>query len=152
MSAPPRKTIVVDTNVLVRSTFRKRSPLSHRIYQAIEAQESILALSPAIVEEIRDVISRDYIIAYTHTTHEMRKRFVDALIDICILTPGKAKLTKTSRDVEDNKFLVCAVEVKADFLVTSDKDLLDMKEAEGTRILPPQEFVALLEKGKLKIT
>ena len=66
-----------------------------------------------------------------------------------MLTPGKAKLTKPSRDVEDNKFLVCAVEAQAHYLVTSDEDLLTLKEYAGTRILPPHEFVKLLETGKL---
>lgn len=149
MNAVLRKTIIVDTNVLIRATFRKRSALSHRIYQAIEKQECLLALSPAIVEEIRDVLSRDYIIALTYTTVEMRQRFVDKLMNISIVTPGKAKLIQTSRDVKDNPFLVCAVEAKADYLVTTDKDLLDMKESAGTRILPPHEFVDLLEKGTL---
>jgi putative PIN family toxin of toxin-antitoxin system len=149
MSAPPRKTIVVDTNVLIRATFRKRSPLSHRIYQAIAAQECLLAISPAIVEEIRDVISRDSIIAFTHTTPQLRRQYLSALLAISILTPGKAKLTKTSRDVKDNKFLVCATEAKADYLITSDEDLLTLKEYASTRILPPHEFVKLLETGTL---
>jgi putative PIN family toxin of toxin-antitoxin system len=149
MSVPPRKKIIFDTNVLIRTTFRKRSFLSLRIYQAIEAQECIFVTSPPILEEIRDVISRDYIIAYTHTTPEIRRRFLNELIDISMLTAGKAKLTKTSRDRKDNKFLVCATEAKADYLVTSDEDLLEMKEYAGTRIIPPHEFVELLEKGKL---
>ena len=53
-----------------------------------------------------------------------------------MLTPGKAKLTKTSRDVKDNKFLVCATEAKADYLVTSDEDLLTLKEYASTRMSP----------------
>jgi putative PIN family toxin of toxin-antitoxin system len=149
MSIPPRKKIVFDTNVLIRTTFRKRSTVSLRIYQALVEQECILVTSPAILEEIRDVISRDYIIAYTHTTPEMRRRFLSSLIDISMLTVGKAKLKKKSRDPKDNKFLVCASEAKADYLVTSDEDLLDMNAYEGTRIIPPHEFVELLERDKL---
>jgi predicted nucleic acid-binding protein len=82
MSIPLRKKIVFDTNVLIRTTFRKRSPVSYRIYQAIEAQECILVTSPAILEEIRDVISRDYIIEYTHTTPDMRTRYITRVLPI----------------------------------------------------------------------
>ncbi len=32
---------------------------------------------------------------------------------------------------------------------TSDADLLDLKTHESTRIIPPQEFVALLDAGTL---
>jgi predicted nucleic acid-binding protein len=81
MSTPPRKKIVFDTNVLIRTTFRKRSPVSYRIYQALQSQECIVVTSPAILEEIRDVISRDYIIEYTHTTSDMRTRYMNELID-----------------------------------------------------------------------
>jgi uncharacterized protein len=149
MSIPPRKKIVFDTNVLIRTTFRKRSPVSYRIYQAIEAQECILVTSPAILEEIRDVISRDYIIEYTHTTPDMRTRYINDLIDMSMLTTGTKELKKKSRDIKDNKFLVCASEAMAHYLVTSDEDLLELKEYERTRIIPPQKFVELLDTGKL---
>jgi len=43
MGKPPPKIIVVDTNVLIRATFQKRSPVSLRIYQAIKEQTCILA-------------------------------------------------------------------------------------------------------------
>jgi putative PIN family toxin of toxin-antitoxin system len=149
MSIPPRKKIVFDTNVLIRTTFQKRSPVSYRIYQAIEAQECILVTSPAILEEIRDVISRDYIIEYTHTTPDMRTRYMNELIDMSMLTTGTKELKKKSRDIKDNKFLVCASEAMAHYLVTSDEDLLELKEYSGTRIIPPQKFVELLDKSKL---
>jgi predicted nucleic acid-binding protein len=53
------------------------------------------------------------------------------------------------RDRKDNQFLVCASEAQADYLITSDADLLDLKAYEGTRIISPQAFVALLETGTL---
>ena len=149
MGKPPPKIIVVDTNVLIRATFRKRSPVSLRIYQAIKDQNCILATSPSILAEIRDVISRDYIIALTHTTPAQRTRFMHELDDISLLTSGQGTITQESRDREDNKFLVCASEVQADYLITSDDDLLDLKTEGVTRIIPPQEFVALLDAGTL---
>ena len=149
MEKASRKTIVIDTNVLIRTTFQKRSPVSLRIYQALAEQVCVLVTSLPILEEIRDVLSRDYIIPYTHTTPEMRRRYMRELLDISMLTRGKAKITQKSRDRKDNKFLVCASEAKADYLITSDEDLLTMKAYEGTRIIPPHEFVELLEKGKL---
>jgi len=102
-----------------------------------------------ILEEIRDVINRDYIIKYTHTTPEMRTTYLNHLIDISILTPGTKPLTKMSRDRKDNKFLVCASEANAQYIVTSDDDLLDLKTYEATTNIPPHEFVNLLEADKL---
>jgi uncharacterized protein len=149
MGKPLPKIIVVDTNVLIRATFRKRSPVSLRIYQAIQEQTCILAASLTILAEIREVISRDYIIALTHTTPAQRTDYMNELGEISMLTKGKATITQKSRDQKDDKFLVCASEAQADYLITSDEDLLDLKAHEGTRIIPPQEFVALLETGTL---
>jgi putative PIN family toxin of toxin-antitoxin system len=149
MGKPPPKIIVVDTNVLIRATFQKRSPVSLRIYQAIKEQTCTLATSPAILAEIYEVISRDYIIALTHTTPEQRTSYMNELRDISMLTKGQAAVSQKSRDRKDNKFLVCASEAKADYLITSDADLLDLKTHDGSRIIPPQEFVALLDAGTL---
>jgi putative PIN family toxin of toxin-antitoxin system len=119
MGKPPPKIIVVDTNVLIRATFQKPSPVSRRIYQAIIEQTCILALSPAILAEIGEVISRDYIITLTHTTPAQRTLYMNELSEISLLTEGQATITQESRDRKDNKFLVCASEAQADYLITS---------------------------------
>jgi len=141
------KIIVVDTNVLIRATFQKRSALSHRIYQAIKEQVCLLAISPAILAEIREVVNRDYIVALTHTTPEQRRDYMNELSEISILTRGQAPLTQKSRDRKDNNFLICSSEAQADYLISSDEDLLALKAYRVTQIIPPQEFVALLDAG-----
>jgi predicted nucleic acid-binding protein len=88
---------------LIRATFQKRSPVSLRIYQAIKEQVCLLALSAAILAEIREVISRDYIVALTHTTPAQRTRYLNDLRDISMLTKGKANVTQKSRDRKDLK-------------------------------------------------
>lgn len=149
MNTKPRIKVVFDTNILVRTTFQKRSPLSARIYEAIEQQECIVVTSPPILEEVRDVINRGYIIEYSHTTPEMRATYLNHLIELSILTPGTKQLHTSSRDKKDNMFLVCASEANAQYIVTSDRDLLTMKVYDGTTIIPPHEFVSLLETGNL---
>jgi putative PIN family toxin of toxin-antitoxin system len=149
MEKTPPKIIVVDTNVLIRATFQKPSPLSLRIYQAIREQVCLLAISPAILAELREVISRNYIVRLTHTTPEQREVYINELSEISILTSGQASITKESRDRKDNKFLVCASEAQANYLITSDEDLLALKIYEKTRIIPPQKFVGLLEAGTI---
>lgn len=44
------------------------------------------------------------------------------------------------RDPEDNKLLESAVSSQADYLVTSDNDLLVIGELDGTKIISPGEF------------
>lgn len=48
------------------------------------------------------------------------------------------------RDPKDNMFLEIATEIKADYIITGDKDLLVLKEFNRTKILKPSQFLALL--------
>ncbi len=48
----------------------------------------------------------------------------------------KQKLTVV-RDPDDNKILECAVEAKAHVVAAFDKDLLDLKEQEGIKMVHP---------------
>ena len=44
------------------------------------------------------------------------------------------------RDPDDNKFIECAVDTKALYIVSGDKDLLDIQEYQGIEILTAAEF------------
>ncbi|PIR96369.1 MAG: putative toxin-antitoxin system toxin component, PIN family [Candidatus Doudnabacteria bacterium CG10_big_fil_rev_8_21_14_0_10_42_18] len=44
------------------------------------------------------------------------------------------------RDPEDNKILESAVEAKADYLITSDNDLLTMTKYQNVKIVTPGQF------------
>lgn len=49
------------------------------------------------------------------------------------------------RDEDDDNVLACAVEAEAEYLVTGDRDLLDMKTYKGIRIVTPREFELLFD-------
>lgn len=140
-----RPKVVLDTNVLVSASFRKLSPIPNQIYQALKAQQFLLVTSPSIMAEVEEVVNRDYIVKRTHMTQKERHLFIESLIEISIFTSGKTILQKVSRDLEDDKFLICAYEVKADYIVTGDDDLLVLKEYQGTKIVSPRKFVELLK-------
>ena len=55
------------------------------------------------------------------------------------------KDSQVSRDVKDNKFPAAAEAAKADYLVSEDRDLLDLVEHEDTRIVSAYEFLQLLK-------
>jgi len=51
-----------------------------------------------------------------------------------------------SRDPDDNRVLEAAIAGEADYIVTGDRDLLELGSYEGIRIVTPAEFVALLPR------
>lgn len=51
------------------------------------------------------------------------------------------KLFHLCRDPDDNKFLDCAIEGKAKYLITGDQDLLILKEIMRVQIVTPRRFL-----------
>ncbi len=47
------------------------------------------------------------------------------------------KIVNAVRDPDDNKVLECALEAEADVVLSFDKDLLDLKEYNGIKIVHP---------------
>ena len=53
-------------------------------------------------------------------------------------------MTAVCRDPDDNMVLECALEGHAQYIVSGDKDLLELKEFRGIRIVRAAEFLNLL--------
>jgi predicted nucleic acid-binding protein len=55
-----------------------------------------------------------------------------------------AERLSVCRDPNDDKFLECAVAAGADYIVSEDLDLLDLRQFRDIKILTVAEFLALL--------
>lgn len=135
--------VVADTNVLISGLLGIKNSPSARILQAIRTQKVILVTSPLIMEEVSNVINRERIVKVIKMTKRERIKFIEMLIERSDMTPGRKLPQVIGRDEKDDKFLVCAIEGKADYIITGDKDLLDLGEYEGIKIITPRKFMAL---------
>ncbi|MBC8449754.1 MAG: hypothetical protein H8D78_18640 [Chloroflexi bacterium] len=52
---------------------------------------------------------------------------------------------KVEADPSDDKFLACALEGDADFIVSEDPHLRNLKQYQGTRIISLEQFSRKLE-------
>lgn len=132
---------VIDTNLLVSYALTKGATLS-RLVIHWEKRAFVYLTSPPIIEELKEVLERPY----------LREKMVtdpQPLIDIVEAdteqVTGELVLKGVCRDPKDDIFIACAVEGEADYIVTGDKDLLDLGEYQGIRIVRPGEFVAILD-------
>jgi predicted nucleic acid-binding protein len=50
------------------------------------------------------------------------------------------------KDPEDNRLLECAQKSHADYIVSGDMHLLEIKDFKATKILTPEEFLATLDQ------
>lgn len=123
-----------------------------QVVRAWEKREIALLVSPETLAELRTVLARPRIQQRVRGNGD---QMLEGLKKYAEHVPGKLPFSPTCRDPKDDKFLACAIEGKAHYLVSSDKDLLDMKTFQGICILNPGQFLVVLqiartEPAKLK--
>lgn len=134
--------VVVDANIFVSSFFGGKP---RKIIDLWKSETITLCLSNAIFDEYIDVL------------HRIGMKDEDEFEDLLSLfsknfnllfttkTP-KIKIIKNAPD--DDKFIECAVALKANAIITGDKAALTLKEYRGIQILTPQQFLEIHDKTK----
>jgi len=135
---------VLDTNVLVSGLISPNGTPA-RLVSAWRERKFELVVSPAILEELAEVLQRDKIRRYyEHVDRDLARKYIAGLRRFATLVPGEVQEQGVCPDPDDDKFIAAALEAGADYIVSGNDHLLDLKEYQGMRILRPREFLALL--------
>lgn len=137
--------VVIDTVVFVRSLLNPHSRSGRLIFA--HADEYRLILSAYIVREILEVLQRPEISRKIRFIAEMDTRRVLDILSQAELVEV-AEVSPVSRDPKDDKFLATAVLGQADYVVSEDRDLLDLREHQGIEIVDVAAFLKLLTEGE----
>jgi putative PIN family toxin of toxin-antitoxin system len=133
--------VVLDTNLLVSYLLTQGKTMT-RIIDYWEKGDIIAVVSPAIIEELAEVVQRARL--KQHMTVDPQV-IINLILSDAIQTRGDLGFPGASRDPKDDKFLTCAVEGAAIYIVTGDEDLLSLKEFQGVWIVRPFDFVNIIE-------
>lgn len=137
--------VVIDTSSLI-SYALTQGDIMTKIVQAWEDGEILPIFSSDTHEELLEVLARPYLAARSGRAREF---ILEKIEKQSYFVRWAVSVTGVSRDAKDDKFLACAVAGKAHYLVSSDKDLLDLKQYEGVCILDPGTFLIALRLGRL---
>ena len=139
---------VLDANVLVSAILSPKG-IPARILKAWRDEKFLLLISRAILDEIGRVL-RYPKIRKRHLWSERKiQMFLEDLSRLAILTPGKLLLTIIADDPSDNRYVECAVEGDANYLVSGDDHLLKLGAYEDVLIVTPRDFVdVMIEQGQ----
>ena len=132
---------VLDTNVLV-SAILIRGGNEDRILRAWQHGAFELVLSAALLEEVSRVLAYPKLRRHRRFSEAEVVELLGLLAARSIVTPGLTTV-RQCRDPEDDKFLAAGLEGGAQYLVTGDKDLLDLEAYRGLRIVRPAAFLRL---------
>lgn len=128
---------VLDTNVVISAIIFGGKP--RRVLNlAIEGKISLFFSEP-IFEEIREILGgRKF--RFTALQLSAVERELEAISDTVYPDKG-IKIVKD--DPDDDIFIECALAADADYIVSGDKHLLDLKSYGKTKIVNAAEFIEL---------
>ena len=118
-----------------------------------------LLVSDACIEELREVLTRPSLQRkFPSLTISAVRDFLDRIQVCSVYSVNIANVFVLDRDPKDAKYVDLAIATKADFLVTRDKDLLDLRETGSPllqtfekldwqfKIVDPVEMLTFLRK------
>jgi uncharacterized protein len=136
---------VIDTNLFVSGLFAEEG-VTHDLQELWISKSFELVVSEEILKEIKTTLQKSYI----HKELFIYKGEEDGIIELIrerafVITHDRFKTDRIKKDKSDNKFLACALEAKADFVVSGDKHLLELKHYQGIQIVNAKIFVSKIK-------
>jgi uncharacterized protein len=137
MSSAPAKglRVVLDTNIYVPA-LKSRNGRNFALFFAAIEGKYVLLVSPAIIRELARVLRRD--ISWQEDRVQRAIRLVVRTAQV-IASAGE-ELEAVKADPDDDRILECAVDGKADLIVSNDHHLLDLKNFRGIPIMAGVDF------------
>ena len=125
--------IVVDTNVLISGVFFGGFP--RKILSEVVKNKLTACATTEIVDEYEEIVQEMIERKQGHINRNLLSPLIKAMEIIEPITQ-----VKMSRDPDDDKFLGCAKDAHALYIVSGDKDLLVLEQFENIQIVTAKEF------------
>lgn len=125
--------IVIDTNVVISGTFFGGYP--RKVIESVGKNGLYACATLEIVNEYEEIVDEMIRRKQGHLRRDILKPFIGGLKMIDPFTK-----VAVSRDPDDDKFISCAVDAKALYVVSGDKDLLEIGRYRFVEILTAAEF------------
>ncbi len=129
--------VVLETNIFVSALMFGGKP--GQVMELASQKVFSVVTSPVLLGELVETLSKKFDFDTLHLRLAEKKikqltRVVQPTTEINVV-----------RDTSDNRVLETAVEGKAQYIVTGDSDLLDLKQYKNITILTVTEFLRVLE-------
>ncbi len=139
--------VTLDTNVLV-SAFISKQGNPARILDIVTTLDEIsLLLSKEILDEFRDVLSRTDVSERFQYSKQDIEEYIAAIRGVATIIKVESNFKVVKDDPNDDIILETAVDGKADFLVSGDRHLREIKSFRNVRIVSPRQFLAIIARN-----
>lgn len=150
---------VFDCIIYVQGAARIKNP-ANACFELVESGAVELYLSTETLAEIEDVLMRPIVRnRFLTLTDEMVEAFLNDIKNKALILKSVPSVFEYPRDPKDEKYINLAVEAEADYIVSRDKDLLDLvtginaeskefrQRFRPLKIIEPIEFLRIIEKA-----
>lgn len=125
--------ILIDTNILISGLFFRGLP--NQLLNEIDFEKFQICVNKEIITEYKEQIQKKILNPKYILNEELFEKFFRDLQNFEM----KSDL-KVCRDKKDDKFINCAIDAKAIYIVSGDNDLLTIKNFAGVEIVTAREF------------
>jgi len=154
---------VFDCNIFIQALLNPKG-IAGQCLDAVRNKKVELYLSKATLDEIRDVILRPNILTrLPDATTEQIEAFIENIINISSFIKIVPSSFKYERDPKDEMIVDLAAVCKADYIVSRDRDLLDLmasfddeskefrQKFRPLKVVAPIEFLKIIAEKDLRL-
>jgi hypothetical protein len=149
--------VIFDCNIYIQIVLNSFG-IAKRCYDLVDKGEIELFVTQEILEEVAEVLSRPRIKKLVPAlTEEMIDEFLADVASKAVVIKNAPKEFEYKRDPDDAIYINLAIIIPADYLISLDKDLLDlmknqyqesqefMRRYPFIKVMKPKEFLELIE-------
>ncbi len=130
-----RPKVVLDTNIYVSALALFSESASQIIELAILGEIELYVSRPILIE-----FKRVLTVKFRYSENDANERLA-SIIRVATLVNPKERFSAVQNDETDNRILECAFAARANFIISGDKHLKNLREFKSIKVLPPSEFI-----------
>ena len=151
--------VIFDCSLFVQA-FLNSASAANRCLESVRRGQAQLFVSPATLTELKEVLSRPRILnLLPHASPQQADTFLEDIVAHATNLPAVTEKFRFERDPKDAPYLNLAIAAEADYLVTRDRDLLDLmightaeckefrQRFRKIKIIKPEDFMRGVEEA-----
>jgi uncharacterized protein len=141
--------VVIDTNVVV-SRYLSSHGAPAQIFDAWHEKRFDLLVSEPILGECERALKYPHVRMRHHLSDGQIAEIIEQFSELAKMVAPITSIAAVAADPDDDKFIECAVEGRASYIVSGNKHLYDLQEYKGIQIVKSVEFLMVLERQAYK--
>lgn len=132
--------VILDANQFVSAVLVSKGHPA-QILSAWQRGDFDLVVTPQIIEEVRRVLLYPRLVKKHKMDDAEVDEFLLGLKTAAIISPGELEVKVIQDDPTDDKYVACALEAGAEYIVSGDGHLKNLKGYQDVKILSTVHFI-----------